>query len=108
MILYQLAWVYAGRASPAAHAFAQAPVVYHLHGFAYVAVALIAVLAGRAYWTIWAAAAALLGAVTDVLRATLGLDPWAFYSAQIAWFVVLCASILTGALPSGRPSSVGG
>jgi len=63
------------------------------------------VLRGRNYWTVWPAAVAVLSLMTDLLRIAPGLTDWSFYSAQIAWFLVLCASLLVAALlPSSRAS----
>lgn len=63
------------------------------------AVCLALVLRGCRWWTVWAAASALLSVCTDVLRIAIpGLTPWAFYSAQVAWFHVLGAALLGGAL----------
>ena len=74
------------------------------------AVCLALVLSGRSYWTIAAAASQVLTATTHVLWFTIGLTPWAYYSAQRAWFLTLIGavaigSLLTPAAPSG-PSPV--
>jgi hypothetical protein len=102
VILYQLIRVYVGRASPAASAFFHSSPFHLLEGLALATFCLAAVLQARAYWTGWAAASAVLGAATDVLRVAVGLSEWGYLSAQVAWFLVLCASVLLGSLLSPR------
>ena len=102
LILYQLARVYIGRASPAVYAFFHTPTFHLLESLVMLAFSLAAVLRARAYWTLWAAAALVLGLVTDLLLIAIGPGDWAYYSAQIAWFLVLCASVLAGALRPAR------
>jgi hypothetical protein len=105
LVLYQVVRVYAGRASPDLLAIFQSPSFHGLEGLAMLAFGLAAVLRARAYWTIWAAAAVVLGLVTDLLRMSIGLGAWAYYSAQITWFLVLCASVLAGSLQRRRSAA---
>lgn len=72
------------------------------------AVCLACVLLGRSYWTVWAAASAMLALATDVLAVVPGLSFWTYASAQRAWFVVLVGSLIAGlvagrAAPGPRP-----
>lgn len=60
------------------------------------------VLYGGRYWTIWAAAAALLGLVTDVLRVMPGLSSWSYASAKLVWSYVMTAALIYGAWTARR------
>lgn len=102
LVLYQLVRVYAGRASPAVYAFFHSAPVHLLEGAAMLVFCLAVVLRARAYWTVWATAAVALGSLTDLLRIAIGLSAWPYLSAQIAWFLVLCASVLVGSLLGPR------
>ena len=62
-------------------------------------------LTSRRWWTIWAAASALLAWVTEVLWAARAITEWAYYSAQVTWFMVLLAAVVVGA--ATRPASRG-
>src|SRR5687768_7155611 len=52
---------------PAVYAAWRSPLFFYPEGAAMVALGLVAVLRGRAYWTIWAAACLVLGFLTDML-----------------------------------------
>ena len=71
------------------------------------AVCVALVLRSRRYWTIWAAASALLMLVTDLLRVAADLTPWSYGSAKLAWSYAMTASLLIGAVrirPAMRPT----
>jgi hypothetical protein len=59
-------------------------------------VCLACVLLSRRYWTVWAAASALLSVATDILDVVAGLSFWTYASAQRAWYLVLVGSLTVG------------
>jgi hypothetical protein len=65
-------------------------------------VCLALVLRGRNYWTVWAAASALLSVLTQLFWVVPGISLWAFYSAQQAWYLVLIGAVMLGSLLSPR------
>lgn len=67
------------------------------------AVCLYLVLTGRRYWMIWVAAAQVLSVVTEALRHVPGVTVWAYYSAQIAWGLVLDVALVLGPLLNPSP-----
>jgi hypothetical protein len=80
-------------------------------------VCLACVLLSRRYWTVWAAASALLSVATDLLYVFPGLSFWTYASAQRAWFFVLVGSLVAGLVtraagpappPAGREPRQGG
>jgi len=66
------------------------------------------VLTGRNYWTIVAAATAVLAVTTHGLRVTVDLTEWGYYSAQRAWALLLDTALLVGSLLQRRSGRAGG
>lgn len=68
-----------------------------------VAVCMVCVLRASAWWTVWAAAFALLGLIGQALKATHLSTLWSFRYSQNLWAALLTVSVLVGALTRQRP-----
>lgn len=72
------------------------------------AVFLWLVLRRARYWTVWAAASAVLSLATHALHAVLDMGLWAYLSAEVAWSYVLVGAVLIGSLQRRRPEAGAG